>query len=176
MPPANQGADRGMKLSMIAAWDRKGLIGRDGELPWRLPADLQHFKSVTMGKPVIMGRKTAETLPKPLPGRRNIVLTRDPAYHREGFDVFHDVDSVLTSLQHVEETMVIGGAEIYRLFLPFVSHAYITEVDGEFEGDTWFPIWPLTTEWRSIKRERFHADEKNPHAMTFIELEKVENN
>lgn len=163
-----------MHLSLIVALDRNGLIGRDNQLPWRLPADLRHFKEVTMGKPVIMGRRTCESIGRPLPGRRNIVLTRDAGFQPEGFDIFHDADSVLGALSDVEESVVIGGSEIYRVFWPSVARAYVTLVEGVFEGDAWFPEWPLEG-WRLVASRSREPDDKNPYPLQFKVYEKVEN-
>jgi len=164
-----------MTLSLIVALDRNGLIGRNGGLPWRLPADLKHFKETTMHKPVIMGRRTCDSLPKALPGRRNLVLTQNRDFRREGFDIYHDKATLLESVQHVEESMVIGGAGIYQLFWSEVTRAYVTLVDGTFDGDTWFPQWPLAG-WRLASSSEQPADEQNPYPMKFMVYEKVENN
>ncbi len=161
-----------MIISLIVALDQHGLIGRAGGLPWRLPADLAHFKAVTMGKPVIMGRRTCESLPKALPGRRNIVLTKNRDFVRDGFEVVHSPDELWPTLEGAEEAVVIGGAEIYRLLLPQTSRAFVTLVEGEFMGDTWFPEWPLTG-WVEVASEIRPSDEKNPHGMTFMTMEKI---
>lgn len=165
-----------MMLSLIVALDRHGLIGWAGGLPWRLPADLKHFKDITMGKPVIMGRKTYASIGRPLPGRRNIILTRQTDFAAAGCEMYGSAGDVISVLQaaRVEEAMVIGGAEVYRVFLPYAQCMYITLVDGEFEGDTWFPLWPLDATWREISRVKRPADEKNMQAMEFIVTQKLE--
>lgn len=161
-----------MILSLIVALDHKGLIGKEQGLPWRLPADLAHFKAITMGKPVIMGRRTCETLKKALPGRRNLVLTTNPSFAREGFEVFQSLDALWKAVAGAEECVVIGGAEIYRLLLPCTTRAYVTLVEGDFNGDTWFPEWPLRG-WVETGAETRPADEQNPHRMTFLRLERA---
>ncbi|MCB9832932.1 MAG: dihydrofolate reductase [Planctomycetes bacterium] len=160
-----------MILTIVVAVDENGLIGRDGDLPWRLPADLAHFKRTTMGKPIVMGRKTWESIGRPLPGRTNVVISRDPAFRAEGALVLHDPAEVADRLADHEEVCIIGGAEIYRLFLPLCRRIELTRVHAEIEGDTWFP--PLDpAQWHEIAREERAADEKNAHPMTFITLER----
>jgi dihydrofolate reductase len=163
-----------MMITLVVALDRNGLIGRAGDLPWRLPADLAHFKKVTLGKPILMGRKTFASIGRPLPGRRNVVLTRNDEFSAEGVDVCHSIEQVQELLAGAGEIMVIGGAEIYRAFLPLAGRMVVTLVDGAFEGDTWFPAWPPGADWCCRGREQREADGKNPHAMEFLWLEKVE--
>jgi dihydrofolate reductase len=163
-----------MMITLVVALDRNGLIGRAGELPWRLPADLAHFKHVTMGKPIVMGRKTFASIGRPLPGRRNVVVTRNVDFTAEGVEVCHSVEQVRELLAGAGEVMVIGGAVIYRAFMPQAGRMVVTLVEGDFEGDTWFPAWPLGEEWTCRKRERREADGKNPHAMEYLWLEKLE--
>ncbi|WP_223788862.1 dihydrofolate reductase [Marinicella meishanensis] len=124
-----------MKITLIAAMDRQQLIGKDNQLPWHLPADLQFFKQQTMGKTLLMGRKTCESLPFALPGRENWVLSRNPSFHRKGFTTITD----LNALPEVDELMVIGGAKIYQLMLPQATHMIITRIQAELSGDTHFP-------------------------------------
>ena len=128
-----------------------GVIGKDGALPWRLPEDLKRFKAMTMGKPMVMGRKTFESFPNLLVGRRHIVLTRDAGWSRPGAEVAHDVDGAIALAGDAEEIAVIGGAEIYRLFLPHAHRIELTEVHRSPEGDTKMP--PLGEGWRVEKRE-----------------------
>lgn len=163
-----------MRLSLIVALDRNGLIGAGNKLPWHAPADLKHFKSVTMGKPMVMGRKTCESLSGPLPGRKNVVLTRNGSFSRPGFEIFASIDAILASFSGSEEVCVIGGAEIYRACWEWIDRMFITLVEGEFAGDTWFPQWPLGPEWQLVSREFRPADEKNPHDLTFMVFEKLE--
>jgi len=165
-----------MQLSLIVALDSHGLIGRENGLPWRLPADLKHFKQHTMGKPLLMGRKTCMSLPKPLPGRRNLVLTRNPVFSRDGFEIYHQVEDALRAVQANDECMVIGGSELYRALWPQISRAYVTLVEGAFSGDTWFPEWPLGPEWRLVESVPRLADGENAHDLTFLVYERVEKN
>jgi dihydrofolate reductase len=127
-----------------------GVIGKDGALPWRLPEDLKRFKAMTMGKPMVMGRKTFESFPSLLVGRRHIVLTRDAGWSRPGAEVAHDVAGAIALAGEVEEIAVIGGAEIYRLFLPHAHRIELTEVHRSPEGDTKMP--PLGPGWRVANR------------------------
>jgi dihydrofolate reductase len=160
-----------MDICLIAALDRNGLIGRDNALPWRLPADLQHFKRLTMGKPIVMGRLTWESLGRPLPGRHNIVLTRDPAYRAEGASVVHSIDAALAAAGAVDEVMVIGGAALYRTLLARAARLYLTRIDAAFDGDAWFPeIDPAA--WREVAREAHAPDERNPYPYAFVTLER----
>ncbi|MDD3762779.1 MAG: dihydrofolate reductase [Nevskiales bacterium] len=158
-------------ISLVAAFDRNRLIGRDGGLPWRLPNDLKHFKQLTLGKVVLMGRKTWDSLGRPLPERDNWVLTRDPAFAAAGCRVFRSLDEALTAHRD-GELMVIGGAELYRQALPLADRLYLTEVDAEAEGDAWFPALDAG-QWRERARESHPADERHAHAYAFVTLERV---
>jgi len=138
-PPASSPA-----LSLIAAVARNGAIGKNNGLLWREPEDQKHFRRVTMGCPVIMGRKTWDSLPvrfRPLPGRRNVVITRDPAWHADGADAVTSLDAALTLLTDTPKAFVIGGAEIYALALPRATELVLTEIDAELDGDIFFPPW-----------------------------------
>lgn len=161
-----------MKLSLIFAMDRNRLIGRGNQLPWHLPADLKHFKAVTMGKPIIMGRLTYESIGKPLPGRRNIVVSRDAGYSAPGCEVVTSPEAALQAVAHVDEAMVIGGANLYRQMLPHADRLYITFIDAEFEGDAWFPEWNAD-EWREVRRDAHRPDERNTVPYAFVVLERV---
>ncbi len=154
-----------MTLSLIVAMDKNRLIGNVGEIPWYLPADFAYFKETTMGHPIIMGRMTFESIGKPLPGRKNIVLTRWEFVH-EGVDVAHTLDEALKSCSTDEEVFIIGGAQVYREALPRAVKLYVTFVDGEFEGDIFFPEIDCK-EWTEIKSETRKADEKNAYNMKF---------
>jgi dihydrofolate reductase len=160
-----------MMLTLIVAASDNGVIGRDNSLPWHLPDDLKHFKRVTLGKPVVMGRKTCESIGKPLPGRHNIVVTRDTNYQREGVTVAHDVDAALRAAGEVPEVMVIGGAELFRACLPRAGRVHLTRVHGNIPGDVYWPELD-PHEWRVVGRERHEADERHAHAMTFEVWEK----
>ncbi len=159
------------RISIIVARARNGVIGRRNRLPWRLPADLQRFKAVTMGKPMVMGRRTWESLPGLLPGRRHIVVSRDPAYGAEGAEVASSLAGAVALAGAVEEVMVIGGAQLYRQALPLAERIYLTEVDAEVEGDTWFPSFD-ESEWEERRREEFPADERNEFPYAFVNLER----
>jgi dihydrofolate reductase len=137
-------------ITFVVAMADNGVIGRDGRLPWRLRSDMHHFRSVTMGKPMIMGRKTFESLPRLLDSRRHIVLTRDREWRAEGAEVVHTVEEALAAVEGVPEATVIGGAEVYRLFLPFADRVWLTEVHCEPEGDTSLPRFGEG--WRRIAR------------------------
>lgn len=140
--------------------DQNRLIGKDNGLPWRLPADLQFFKKVTMAKPIIMGRKTFESIGRPLPGRRNIIITRDVSYHAEGCEVVFSPEQAIDSIRDNDEVMVIGGANIYQQLLPEADRLYLTRVDGKFEGDAWFPEVNFK-QWKLLEKEDHKADENN---------------
>ena len=161
-----------MKISIVVAMDANGVIGKDNELPWRLPADLQHFKKTTMGKPILMGRKTWESIGRPLPGRTNIVITRDSGYQAEGCVVVNSIDAAMAAASEQDEVMVIGGAEFYRQVLPRTDTIYLTRIHETFEGDTVFPELN-TADWREVERSDQSANEKNPHDYSFIRLERV---
>lgn len=161
-----------MKISVIVAMADNGVIGNQNRLPWHLPADLKHFKATTMGKPIIMGRKTWESIGRPLPGRINIVVTRDPDYVADGCVVVDGIDAALAAAADHDEVMVIGGAEFYRQALPRASTLYLTLVHDSFEGDTFFPELD-GREWRERGREDFEPDANNPHAYSFVQLERV---
>lgn len=161
-----------MLISLIVAMDDNGVIGVDGGLPWRLSADLKHFRSITMGKPIIMGRRTHESIGKPLPGRENIVLTRNPDYRAEGCTVLHDEDALMLHCRYEQEIMIIGGAELYRAFLPKAGLIYLTEVHTRLNGDTFFPGYDAT-EWEELHREDFSADERNEFDYSFVVLQKT---
>ena len=126
-------------ISLIVAHDKNRVIGYENKMPWHLPGDLQYFKEMTMGKPVIMGRKTFESIGRPLPGRRNIVITRNEHYNADGIEVVSSLDEAFQLTKDAEETMVIGGEQILRLALPLADRLYITLIDAEFKGDTYFP-------------------------------------
>jgi dihydrofolate reductase len=161
-----------MKLSAVVAASDNDVIGRDNALPWHLPADLAYFKRVTLGKPVLMGRRTYESIGKPLPGRRNLVLSRHD-YQAPGVERVATVEEACQRVAEVAELMVIGGAEVFKLALPRLNFIHLTRVHCRIEdGDTFmFPV--PTAEWREVRREEHAADARNAHAMTFIELERI---
>lgn len=154
-------------ISFLWAEDENRLIGKDNQLPWRLPADLKYFKETTMGHPIVMGRKTYESIGKPLPGRTNIVLTRNPSFKVDGCEVLHSKADFLSWAKKTdEEIFVIGGAEIYRLFIDEVDQLYVTKIFEQFEGDEYFPKinWE---NWQLISKELGIKDEKNPYNYEF---------
>ena len=156
-----------MLVSIIAAMDRNRLIGKENQLPWHLPADLAHFKQVTMGKPIIMGRKTYESIGRALPGRTNIVLTRSSDFNAEGVLTANTLEQALDYVSSEDEVMIIGGSAIYELTLPRADQLYLTYVENSFEGDAWFPDFDLE-QWHVIASEEHSADEKNSSAYRFV--------
>ena len=166
-----------IRLSLMVAKASNRVIGRNNKLPWYLPNDLEYFKQVTFGKPVIMGRKTWDSLGKPLPGRTNIVITRQADFQAEGAKVVATLDEAVTLAENVafiegqDEAVVMGGAEIYALALPQADRLYLTEVHAEVDGDTWFPEYD-TSEWKEIGREDFPAEGPNPYDYSFVVYER----
>ncbi len=160
-----------MRLSIIVAMDNNHLIGKDNGLPWHLPADLAFFKKVTTGHSIVMGRKTYDSIGRPLPNRRNIVITRNVDVSIEGCEVFNSIDDALDSAKEEKEVLVIGGANLCQQVLARVGRLYITHIEGVFEGDTYFPNYDAN-DWREISRESHLPDEKNPHHYHFIILER----
>jgi dihydrofolate reductase len=160
-----------MKVSLIVAMAENRVIGLNNQLPWRLSADLQHFKALTMGKPIVMGRKTWESIGRPLPGRTNIVVTRDVGYQAEGCVVVHSVDQALEVADGSDEIMVIGGANLYQQLFDRADRLYLTLVRGDIEGDTWFPEFNIA-QWRELERESHSCDEKNEFDYEFVTLER----
>ncbi len=159
-------------MSLVVAMARNQVIGRDNGLPWRLPEDLRHFKSVTMGKPVLMGRRTFESIGKPLPGRTNLVLTRDCAWQSPGAVGVPSIDAALQRAWDAPELAGIGGAEIFKLLLPLAGRIYLTRIDADIAGDTLFP--PIDySRWVALDSRKFRADERNPYDMTFVTLERA---
>lgn len=167
-----------IRLALIVAAAENGVIGRDNALPWRLPEDMRYFKRVTMGKPVVMGRKTFESIGKPLPGRTNIVITRNGAYQAAGVSVVLSLAEALALAQDVagqdgvDEIVVIGGAEIYRATLPAAARLYMTEVHASVEGDAVLPAidW---SQWLEVSRERHPAQAPNPYDYSFVCYERA---
>ena len=161
-----------MRVSMIVALDRRRVIGSGAGLPWRLSADLRRFRKITMGKPIIMGRKTHESIGRPLPGRENIILSRDKRYQAAGCTVLNGLAATLAHCRGQSEIMVTGGAEIYRQFLDRAARLYLTEVHAEVKGDTFFPEL-ARRQWREVAREGFRADARNEFDFSFVVLERV---
>jgi len=168
-----------IKLCLIVARARNGAIGKDGDLPWRLSDDLMHFKTTTKGCPVIMGRKTWESLPKqPLPGRDNIVLSRDGQYAAPGARVYTDMSAAiaagrsLTRVAQKTELFVVGGQAIYAAALPFAERLYVTEVDTEIEGDAFFPEFDAAA-FKETENRRIEANDKNQYGFTIRTLDRL---
>ena len=160
-----------MKLSIIVAMTRNRVIGRDNDMPWHLPAELQHFKKVTMGKPIVMGRRTFDSIGRVLPGRKNIVISRDRNFLFAGVTVVHGFEQAVRAAGSAEELMIIGGANLYRQTLDQVERLYITLIHVDLEGDTYFP--ELNEEdWVQMEKVRREPDEQNEYAMTFLVLER----
>ena len=160
-----------MIISLITAMDRNRLIGNKNQLPWHLPADFAHFKAVTMSKPVVMGRKTYESIGKPLPGRTNIVLSRNKGTKYDGVTCVGNFAEACAVVPDAEELMVIGGSTIYEMLMPQAQRMYITYVDGEFKGDAWFPEFD-ENQWLETESKPRKADEKNLYDCRFVTLEK----
>ncbi|RFU61701.1 dihydrofolate reductase [Bacillus sp. V59.32b] len=159
-------------ISLMLAMDENRLIGKDNQLPWHLPADLQYFKNVTMGHPIVMGRKTFESIGRVLPGRENIVVTRNAEFDAEGVTILHSIDDVRQLADSsAQELFVIGGAEIFKEILPVTDRLYITEIHHAFEGDTYFPE-TQETEWVQRSLTAGTVDEKNRYPHDFIVLER----
>ena len=154
-------------LSIICGMDENRLIGDNNTLPWHMPADFAFFKKTTMGKPVLMGRKTYESIGKPLPGRRNIIISRDPTFTAEGCDVTDSIQAAVDLVKDQPEAMLLGGASLYQQTLEWAETLYITEIHHQFKGDAWFP--PINLEiWKETSREEHAADEKNKYSYAFV--------
>lgn len=152
------------------------MIGKDNQLPWKMPADLRHFKAITTGNPILMGRKTYESIGRPLPNRTNIIMTRDPNYQANGCIVVSSIDQAIShaSKENIAEIFIIGGAEVYKQLLPSVDRIYLTVVHHEFAGDTYFPELD-NREWVEVKREDHVKDSENACDYSFLILERKRN-
>jgi dihydrofolate reductase len=159
-------------VSIVAAMSDNRVIGRGNRLPWHLPADLAHFKRLTLEKPIVMGRRTWESLPGLLPRRTHIVVTRDPSYRAEGCILVGSPQESIVAVGDAPEIMVIGGATLYRDMLPMARRMYLTRVAALLEGDVFFPDWDPSC-WREVSREERHRDEHNHYDLTFLTLERV---
>lgn len=157
------------RVIFVVAHDRRGVMGRNGQLPWHLPEDLKHFRRLTIDKPVVMGRKTYESIGKPLPRRQNIVLTHDPSFSAEGVDVAHSVDEALRIAGGAEEIAVIGGAEIFTAFAARVDSAYVTRIEAAVEGNVHYV--PPSRRHTSEVLGTHAADERNAYDMTFLRFD-----
>lgn len=167
-----------MKLSIIVAQAQNRVIGINNNLPWHLPEDLRYFKQVTMGKPIIMGRKTYESIGRPLPGRTNIVVSRDAEYQPDNVKVVNSLEAARDLAESVctvngcDEAMVIGGAQIYEQALALADRLYLTQVHADVNGDAWFPVFH-PGDWAEIGRQDFSADGPNPYDYSFIVLKRI---
>ncbi len=161
-----------MLISLIVAMAENRVIGRGNQMPWHLPADLRHFKSVTLGKPVIMGRKTFESIGRPLPGRRNVVISRNLDWCAEGVESVSSLDAALALVQDADEVMIIGGGQLYREALPLAQRLYLTHIELPVsDADTWFPDYSQY-QWQLRAEELHDPDEKNPYHYRFETLER----
>ena len=163
-----------MRISMIAAMTRSRVIGADNDMPWHLPADLKHFKSITLGKPVIMGRKTYESIGRALPGRKNIVVTGQSDYHLDDATVVDSTEAAIAEAakETDEEVMIIGGGRIYQTFLADAQRLYLTFIDADIEGDTYFPDYAEIATWREVSRDHRPSDDKNAYSLSFVTLDR----
>ena len=159
-------------LSIIVAKSRNNVIGSEGNLPWHIPEDLKKFKSITMGKPMIMGRSTFESIGKALPGRKNIVMTRDKEYQADGISVAHNLEEALILCEQAREIMIIGGGEIYKLFFDIVNRLYLTNVEKYIDGDVFFPEIDLS-KWNVIKKEEFPMNTERKIGFSLEILERI---
>ena len=154
---------------------RNRVIGKNNTLPWRMPADLQHFKAITMGKPVVMGRKTYESIGRPLPGRTNIIISRNIDYHADGCTTLPSLDEAITLLENThDELMIIGGGSFYEQTLPYAERLYLTLLDADIAGDAYFPDFNIN-EWQETASEAHNADDKNDYDYRFVTLDKILN-
>lgn len=159
-------------LSIIVAVADNGVIGSGNQLPWRLPDDLKRFKALSLGKPIVMGRKTFESIGRPLPGRANVVISRQPGLQIPGCQVVTSIDDALVAAQPAPEIVIVGGADIYRQILPRVQTIHLTRVHANVQGDVSFPELQ-SSEWREVAKEYHPADERHAHAFTFSTLERI---
>ena len=160
-----------MRISLVVAMARNRVIGRDNALPWRLPADLAYFKRVTMGHPIVMGRRTYESIGKPLPGRKNIVVSRNPDFRAPGCIVVASLDAAWKAAGDADEVCVIGGTTLFEETLPVADRIHLTEVEAEVAGDTYFPEFDRG-DWKENEVERHAADERHAYPFRIVELER----
>ena len=159
------------RISFVVAFDRNKVIGKNGGLPWRLPDDMRRVRQVTMGKPLIMGRRTYESIGRPLSGRTNIVLTRDPAFHPEGVLTARTPEEALGLAGDAPEVIVFGGAQVFRQFLPMADRIYLTQVDADVGGDTYFDF--NGNDWLVVENVPHPADERHPYPFNFLTLDRI---
>jgi dihydrofolate reductase len=168
--PRDTGRPGRPRLNLIVAWSRARVIGRDGRLPWHLPEDLQHFKRITLGHPIVMGRRTWESIGRPLPGRRSIVVSRDPQWQAPGAERAPGLAQAVAMCAGAAEVFVIGGAALFAEALPQAQRLFLTEIDADFEGDTFFPPADLSA-WRESAREHLAPAGGRPFGVDFVTLE-----
>ncbi len=156
-----------MIISLVAAMAANRVIGKDNQMPWHLPADLKHFKAVTLGKPVVMGRKTFDSIGRVLPGRRNLVISRTPPTDSRGAEWVTSLAQALELLQGYDEVMIIGGGEIYRQALPLAQRLYLTDIELTTEGDAFFPDYHAVADWQLVQQSEHPADAQNPYHCYF---------
>ena len=166
-------APPGPLISLLVAATENGVIGRDNGMPWHLPDDLKHFKALTLGKPVLMGRKTFDSIGKPLPGRTNLVLTRMSDWTAPGVTVVADLPAAIRAAAAAPELVVAGGAQVYALAMPLASRIYLTRIHAEIDGDTRMPDIDVG-QWREVSRELHPIDSRHPYAMSFVTLERLQ--
>jgi dihydrofolate reductase len=159
------------RLTLIAAVARNSVIGRNGAIPWRLPGDLPRFRRITMGHTVVMGRRTWESLGRPLPGRRNLVISRTPELALAGTEVFPSLQDALVACHYACEVFVIGGTEVYREALPLAQRLLLTEIDADIPGDAFFPAFDRN-QWRETARETHPANRDNPLPFAYVDYER----
>ncbi len=161
-----------MILSLVAAMANQRVIGLNNQMPWHMPADLAHFKRVTLGKPVIMGRKTYDSIGRLLPGRRNIIISRQAKPEGIAADWVSSLEEALALVQDVPEAMIIGGAELYRQTVAIAHRLYLTEISLETTGDAFFPDYHAVAKWHVVSEDAYLADAQNPHNYKFLQLER----
>ncbi len=161
-----------MRISAICAMSENRVIGKNNKLPWHLPADLQHFKKITMGNPILMGRKTYESIGRPLPGRLNIILTHNTHYQAPGCVIVSSIEDALNAAKDYQELFIIGGATIYQELMPLTQRIYMTKISQYIEGDTFFPaIDP--TQWQQVECIDQASDTKNPYQFSFVIFDRL---
>lgn len=161
-----------MKISLIAAMDKNRVIGKENDIPWRIPRDWEYVKDTTKGYPIILGRKNLESIGRPLPDRRNIVLTRDKYFNFDGCEIAHSIEDIFEFCKNEEEIFIFGGEQIYHLFMPYVEKMYITKIHHEFKGDTFFPEVNFD-DWKVVSVKKGIMDDKNPYNYYFHIYEKA---